>query len=304
MHVPSWVPADDPDQRVYEASFLLPEYGGVTGWGALRWAGAKYFDGLTPNGQLRPVSLAVMHSDIRPRPGILVTSERLAPRDLTTFDEVAITTHVRSVGFEMRYAENLWRAVVALDMAARDDLVSIIEMWAYVATLNGWIGVPQCRAALALGDENSWSPMETIMRLYWVLVCGFPPPLCNRPIFDLVGQHVGTPDILDVEGCVVGEFEGEVHLNRRRRGKDLEKEAAYRRVGLEYFAMVAADRRSPDFTIVPRMIETRQRARFEAESRRQWTIEPPPWWTPTTTVAARRALSDRQRERFLRYRVG
>jgi hypothetical protein len=73
---------------------------------------------------------------------------------------------------------------------------------------------------------------------------------------------------------------------------------------LEYVVMVAADQTSPKTTIVPRLIEARGRARFEAESARAWTIDPPPWWTPTTTVAARRALSEGQRARLTRYRAG
>jgi len=304
LYVPDSVSIDDPHQRIYEASMLLPEYGGVTGWAALCWVGARWFDGVATDGQPRPVPLAVMHSDIRPRPGILVTSERLAPRDLTKVDAFAITTHVRSVGFEMRYAATLWKAVTVLDMAAYDDLVSIAEMAAYVAGLNGWIGVPQCREVLALAEENSWSPMETFMRLIWIVICGFPRPLCNQPVFDREGRHVGTPDLLDVEAGLVGEFDGAVHEAGQRRSKDLTREAAFRRMGLEYVAMVGADRASLATTIVPRLVEARQRARFESESARAWTIEPPSWWTSTTTVAARRALTEGQRAKLLRYRAG
>ena len=304
LFVAASVDADHPDQRVCEAAAVLPAYGGVTGWGGLAWGGAKYFTGVAPGGGRRPVVLAVMHGEIRNQPGILVTSERLPPRDLTTHDGLAITTHVRSVCFEIRYARSDREAVVILDMAMMDDLVSIDEVTAYVATLNGWIGVGRCRLALALADENSWSPMETRFRWIWVVVAELPKPLCNQPVFDLHGHHIGTPDLIDVEAGLVGEFEGGLHLEGRRRGKDLAKEAAYRKVGLEYVVMVAADRRSPETTIVPRLLEARRRARFAAEGARDWTIEPPPWWTSTTTVAARRALSERQRAKLLRYRAG
>jgi hypothetical protein len=302
--VPASVDADVPEQRICEAAARLPAYGGVTGWGGLRWGGATDLDGTGADGKQRPVVLAVMHGEIRPQPGIIITSERLPPGDLTTWDGISITTHVRSVCFEMRYAKNDREAIVILDMAMRDDLVDLAEVAAYVATLNGWIGVGRCRVALVLADENSWSPMETEMRLIWVVDLDFPHPLCNRPVFDLDGRHIGTPDILDVEAGVVGEYEGPLHLQGKRRGNDLQKEAAYRRIGLEYFAMVATDRRSPEATIIPRMTEARRRARWEAESARQWTVEPPHWWTRTDTVAARRALSGRQRQRLLRYRAG
>jgi hypothetical protein len=302
--VPASVDAGDPDQRVCEAAACLPPYGGVTGWGGLRWGGARWFDGTEPGGALRPVVLAVMHGEIRNQPGVLVSSERLPPRDLVALDGIGVTTHVRSVCYEMRYARSDRHAVVILDMAMMDDLVSLEEVEAYVATLNGWIGVGKCRIALALASENSWSPMETRVRLIWVIDLEWPAPLCNQPVFDLQGRHIGTPDLIDVEAGLVGEYEGELHLQGARRGKDLQKEAVYRRLGLEYVAMVSADQKSLETTIIPRLVEARGRARFAAESVRQWTVVPPAWWVPTTTVAARRALDARQRDRLLRYRAG
>ena len=300
--VPSWVDPQDPDQRIVEAAAVVPSYGGVTGWAGLRWAGASWFAGRDGHGDPRPVVLAVMHGEIRSQPGFVVTSERLRPRDLTTHDGLPITTPVRSVCFEMRYAPSDRDAVVILDMALMDDVVSLGEVADYVAELKGWIGVGRCRAALVLADENSWSAQETWLRLIWVVDLELPRPLCNQPVFDLTGQHVGTPDLLDVEAGVVIEYEGGLHLDRRRRGRDLQKEAAYRRLGLEYVVMVAADIGSPETTIIPRLVQARRRARFEAPTRRSWTLQPPGWWISTTTVAARRALTASQRERLLRYR--
>jgi hypothetical protein len=302
VYVGADVDDSPPEQRIAEAAAVLPPCGAVTGWAGLCWGGATWFDGLQRS-ERRPVPIAVLHGEIRPRPGILVTSERLPPRDRTMVDNLPVTLHVRSVCFEMRYAPTEREAVVILDMAMMDDLVSVEEVAAYVATLNGWIGVGKCRLALVLADENSWSAMETRFRLVWVLDCELPHPLCNRPVFDLRGRHVGTPDLLDLEAGLVGEYEGDLHLQGRRRAKDLQKEAAYRRLGLEYVAMVAADQESPETTIIPRVLEARSRARFEAESVRQWTVVPPAWWTSTTTVETRRALGDRQRGRLLRYRV-
>jgi hypothetical protein len=55
------VPADVPqtvEQRILEAAVRLPEGGIVTGWGALRLAGAAYFDGFAgPTPQPVPVLL-------------------------------------------------------------------------------------------------------------------------------------------------------------------------------------------------------------------------------------------------------
>lgn len=292
------------EQRIAEAGMVVPSYGGVTGWAALRWAGAGWFDGTGSDGGSRPVVVAVLHKGVREQRGLLVTSERLPPCDLTVVDGLQVTTAVRSVCFEMRYAADVRAAVVSLDMAAAADVVSIREVGAYAAGLNGWIGIPQCRAALALGSENSWSPMEVEMRLVWELDAGLARPLTNTPVFDRAGRHLGTPDLLDVEAGLVGEYDGALHLHRRRRSQDIAREHAFRRVGLEVVTMTAADRSDPQRTIVPRLLETRARARFEAERDRAWTATPPPWWTPTTTVEQRRALDAEQRRRLLRGRAG
>ncbi|WP_205472144.1 hypothetical protein [Nocardioides sp. SYSU D00038] len=306
FYVPATVDPSLPEQRIVEAGVLVPAYGGVTGWAALRWSGAAWFDGTRPGGVgPRPVSIAVTHDEIRPQPGVAVSSERLPPHDLTVVDGLPVTTSVRSLTFEMRYAPDDRRAVVAMDMAAHADLVSIDEAGDYTATwLNGWTGVPRCRRALTLADENSWSPRETLFRLHWVLDAELPPPLCNVPIFDRSGQHVGTPDLLDAEAGLVGEYDGRLHLADDRRSQDLDRESRFRSLGLEYVTMVAGDLRDPLATIVPRVVGAHRRARSAAEGARPWTIDPPAWWTPTRTVAQRRALDGAERERLLRRRGG
>jgi hypothetical protein len=305
LFVPSDVDDGVPEQRIVEAAAVLPDYGGVTGWAALRWLGGTWFDGLEPDAATRrPVWLVTMCCDIRDQPGIRVSGERLNPADLTTVDNLRVTTAVRSVVFEMRYAASVRDAVVKADMAMRDDLVSTDELWAYALTHPGWTGIPQCRSALLLTNENSWSPMETLrLRLPWVLDAGLPPPLCNRPIFDMDGRHIGTPDILDEEAGVAGEYDGAMHLPGLRRADDLRREDAFRRAGLEYFTVVAGDARDPA-RVVRRMVETRARARFESPARRTWTTEHPPWWVPTETVAERRALTASQYARIFRNRAG
>lgn len=291
--------ADAVDQRILEAAAVLPPFGAVTGWAALHWAGATYFDGTAPGGRVLDVPLAVSDHDVRSQAGIRVTAERLGPRHLIAVDGLPLTRHVRSVSFEMRYAKDLVEAVRILDQAAAADLVSLREVWAYaVAELSGWTGVDMVRKALPWADENSWSPTETEMRLLWTAHLRLPRPLCNHPVFDRDGRFIGTPDLLDLEAGMAGEYDSDLHLDRRRRTRDIEREAAFRRVGLECVTMTAADRR--DFgPYLQRVRETRSRARFLPPEERAWTAEPPPWWTPTVTVDQRRALDEDQKARFL-----
>ena len=45
MYVPSSVDGGVVEQRIVEQAGRIPGYGAVTGWAALRWHGATYFDG-------------------------------------------------------------------------------------------------------------------------------------------------------------------------------------------------------------------------------------------------------------------
>jgi hypothetical protein len=299
FYVPADVDDSLPEQRIVEAAHDLRGCASVTGWAALRWMGAEWFSGYAADGVTKlPVVIAVRHGALRSQPGIAVTSEFIPPRDRTVVDGLLVTIPVCAVAWEMRYAHGVRAAVQALDMAAAADLVSIREMLDHAEWLYHWIGIPQCREALALADENSWSPQETGMRLVWVVDAQLPPPLTNRPVFDRGGRHIGTPDLIDVEAGVVGEYDGRLHLLGARRARDLRREDAFRAVGLEYFSIVAADRSVPGL-VVDRMRATRARALFLPPDQRAWTVDPPRWWVPTHTVEQRRALSPAQKERFL-----
>jgi hypothetical protein len=244
-----------------------------------------------------PVTLAAI--DIRPQPGIVPSEERLNAYEIVVHDGLRITQALRSTLFEMRYAGSLWSAVVVADMAAFSDLVSLDELWPYALAHRGMTGIPQARDAVPLADENTWSPMETIMRLIWMLIAGLPRPLMNQPVFDLQGRHVGTPDLLDIEAGLYGEYDSAYHLEGRRRLKDIAREDAFRRVGLEPVVMIAGQ---PRDEVAARMVAARERA-LRLSHPRSWTIQQPSWWIPTETVAQRRALSDADRLRLLAHRA-
>jgi hypothetical protein len=294
--VPSEVSHDDVNQRIVEASVVVPNGCGITGWAGLRWLGGRWFTGTTAEGDHLPVMIAIGTHDIRPQPdfGIAVTGEGLAARMVMALDGVPITRAVWSVSFEMRYARTWRQAVVSLDMAAYNDLVSIDEQTEFVSHQNGWTGVPQARKALPFAEENSWSPMETLMRLVWVVDADLPPPLCNSPIFDLHGRHLGTPDLLDLDTGLMGEYDGPGHLLRGQRARDVPRAELLRSHDLESVIMLADDFNDLD-AYTERLRRARRSALRRQPARRTWTIEPPWWWTPT--------LTETQRERFLKYRL-
>lgn len=295
------------EQRIVEAAASVPSRGGaVTGWAALRWQGGRWFEGSSVDDAHGLAVDLAMYRDIRSRPGIAICEERWEPNEVTVVDGVPITVAVRSVAFMMRRADGIRDAARAFAMGAYDDLVTRAEMTDYIGLaprqgLSSWTGVPQARKALALADENCWSPQEVTMMLIWRLDADLPAPLMNQPIFDLTGRHIGTPDLLEVESGTLGEYDGALHLTSTARSHDVGREERYRDVGLECFTMLAGDASDRE-AMARRMRAARGRARWLPPERRAWTITPPPRWVSTVSVDQRRRLTVAQRVSLLRYR--
>jgi hypothetical protein len=112
---------------------------------------------------------------------------------------------------------------------------------------------------------------------------------------------VGTPDLLDPVAGVLGEYDGPLHLLGAQRSKDVRREGAFRRLGLECVTMLAADRADPG-PFIGRLREAYARAERIPADHRSWSLTLPPWWTDTSTVEKRRALTGTARERLLRMR--
>lgn len=303
-YVPSHVDATFPDQRIVEAAAALPDGGAVTGWAALHWRGSRWFGGVEGDGAtLRPVPLWVGDNRrIRTPPGCVISEEWVRPDEVTVVDGLPVTTPLRSLAHETRRAHGLWTVVRHLDMAAADDLVSLAEWAAYLdERLGGTPRVRRSRLALTLADENAWSPPEVSMRRAWTEDGGHPQPLCNVPVFDESGRHLFTPDLLDPEHGVAGEYDGRGHLQLEQRTSDVRREALLRDHGIEPVTMLATDLKAPT-AFVARLHAAYRRARSGSPARRSWTLDRPVWWVDTTTVAARRRLTGTERDVWLRYR--
>lgn len=301
FYVPSSVPDDDVDQRIVEASVVVRPRNSITGWSSLRWQGGRWFDGLTAAGEKRPVTICIGTGNTRPQPGIEVTGEGPSTQYVRWVDGLPVMDPRPSVSFLMRYARSELQALVELEKAMYDDLVSIAEMDDFFLRQSGWTGIPQARDVTPLAQENSWSPQEVEMRRVSEIGLDLSGLRCNAPVFDLAGRHVATPDVIDPVAGVYEEYDGEVHLTRASRDRDLRREAVLRDVGLEGATMTAVDRADPS-AYLSRLRSAYARAARRSVADRRWTLEQPPWWTPTETVEQRRALTADQRRRFLRHR--
>ncbi|WP_435770087.1 hypothetical protein [Nocardioides sp. SYSU DS0651] len=304
LYVPSGTDGTRTEQRIVEAVAGGPSGSAATGWAALAWRHAPWFDGTSADGSPLPVPLSLGDNrTVAPRQGVLLCEDWLFADDVECVDGLPVTSAQRSVSYEIRRARSLVDAVVALEMAAYADLVDLASFGDYVARLGSRPGVRRLRAALPLARENSWSPQETVMRLTWQRERRHGPLLCNPPLFGPDGSHLATPDLLDPEHAVAGEYNGAVHDGDEPRRRDLDREEELRSLGIEPVAMMAGDRRDPR-GFLRRLDGAYARAAARRSTVRRWTLRPPSWWVDTATVAARRALDDEARAIWLRRRLG
>ncbi len=272
LYVPA-VRSDSVEQRILEQSARLPADAAVTGWAALRWRGAAYFDGTGIAGEPLPVPLLLGgDNNLRPHPGSALSWEQLGPTECELVDGIWLTTVQRAIFDEMRRVDSRLHRVVTIEMAVAARLTTVALQNAYVARRPAWTGVPAVREAMTLAIDHSRSPRETRMRLVWV-GCGFPPPMCNQPVYDLDGRLVGVPDLFDPEAGLVGEYDGAHHKRRDQHRQDVAREQRFRNVGLEYFTVVAGD---ATHVVRERMEQARLRSRFLAPESRAWTVTSAP----------------------------
>jgi hypothetical protein len=284
LYVPTEVDSTVVEQRILEQACRLRSYGAVTGWAALRWRGASFFDGTTDGGTRElPVPLVVSRAKVRPDPRVDISEAQISQTERTKVGGIWCATVQRALFDAMRGASDVRTATVFMDMAAAARMISVRLMTEYVGKRPAWTGVEQVRAALRLASDDSRSPQETRMRLVWVLDAGLPAPVCNAPVFSRGGRLLGYPDLLDPVAGAIGEYDGEDHKDGPRHRADVARELLLRDHGLEYFTVVGGDLRTRRL-VVERMHSARRRALFEPPDQRRWTLEPPPWFVVPESV--------------------
>lgn len=276
LYVPATVSDSLVEQRILEEGARLGDVGALTGWAALRWQGAAYFTGLDwVVGEPLDVPLVVGPSRLRPAAGFVQTQEQLAPDEWHEVAGLRCTRPCRAVFDEIRRVAtpSIRDAVVAADMAVAALPVTADELRAYVALRGPWTGIERARTVVDLVVDSSRSPQETRLRLVWELDAELPRPLCNVPVYDRWGQLIGVPDLLDPVAGVGAEYDGGDHRRPARRRRDSDREAAFRRHGLELVHVVEGELADRD-AVARRLRQAHQRAPYLSTDERTWTLTP------------------------------
>lgn len=277
-YVPSGIDMEVVEQRIVAQSVRLPSTGAITGWAALRWRRAAYFDGADSAGQRLPVPLLIAGSGSRAAdPDVRYSWEQLPPWEREILAGMPCVAVARALYDETRWSPSDRRATVAVDMTVAAGLISLDAFRAYVESRPAWTGVYRARFAADHASAGSRSPQESLMRLVWVLDARLPVPLLNEPVFSLGGTLLGYPDLFDPVAGLVGEYDGADHLREDRRSRDRTREERFRDHGLEYVAVVRGEMNQVAL-VAQRLRAAYSRSLFLPADQRRWTLEQPRWF--------------------------
>lgn len=271
--MPCSVSDDLVEQRVLEAYAGAGQSAVVTAWAALRLLGGGFFDGLARDGQTTlPVPIAANGGRIDPRPGVVLTRDRVPEDETVVVHGIRCAIAERALFDEIRRLPSFGDQVVAADMAFGGELTSIRRMRRYRWTRYWYRDVRRLDQVLPWASEHARSRPEVDLRLVWVLDAGWADPLVNHTVLDLDGAFVGIPDLLDVRRGVAGEFAGAGHRDIDQHESDVERAARFRAVGLDIVEVVRRDL-TRKHRVVERMEQAADRA---ALLRRAWQLGAPP----------------------------
>ena len=270
-----WVPrtSTDPivEQRILEAYAWAGPDAVITGWASLRLHGAGFFDGLARDGRRElPVPVALNGVRRRPRTGIHLVEDCVPTDEVATIHDIRCAAIERALFDEVRRVRDDWDAVVAVDMTCAAQLTSLRRMARYRWTRFWYRDVRRLDRVLPLADENVRSRPETDFRRIWTEDARWPHPLCNRTVLDVEGAFVGVPDMLDPVRRVAGEYAGAGHREAAQHDSDLDRVAAFRRVGLEVVEITARHARQRD-RVVQLLYEAEERAALLPQ---RWKLAP------------------------------
>lgn len=192
------------EQRIIEAGARLVGPAMVTGWAALRLAGAAYFEGWR-----RAVPVLLPHASRIRAPGVEVRRTRLAlPTPVLRYGVPCAPPAVALV-HELRLERDFRELVVMIEMALLAKMVTWQEVREELESTRRMH--TRHFDALDLSTGECRSAPEVKLKLVWELDARFGRPLMNREVLDAHGKRLAVVDLLDVGAGAYGEYDGEAH---------------------------------------------------------------------------------------------
>lgn len=195
----------------------------ITGWSACRWWGCEVLPAPEP-----AVEVSVLRRHHHPPPGVRVRRCRIRAVDVRHRDGERLTSPLRTA-FDLACVESLTDAVVAADALGRAGEFTGPDLEAFV----GLVGPRRnCRRVIQVArlmDPASESPRESRVRLRIVLA-GLPVPVSQYVVLD-GRRFVARVDLAWPEWKVALEYDGRNHAIDDRRGHDVDRIDALRRLG-------------------------------------------------------------------------
>ncbi len=277
-----------PTQRIVDALPLIPDGGFIAGWAAAYVHGVNALDGLDHH-TLAPLPVPiVLPPGLRRRDTATVTyrqSSRRARGELA--HDLPVTTVWRTIVDLTSHAPDLTEAVVAVDAFLAARLVTREILDRNIDGTPARRGVRQARKAIALARPGVPSTWETRLRIFAVTELGWTDLEPNRAVFDLTGQLLGVPDLLQVESALAIEYDGASwstgrrhgHRDREQHREDNAREERLERAGLVVVRADKADLVQHRRALADRLRSAQADGLSRNRSRDHWTLdEPEPWF--------------------------
>ncbi|MCD2187625.1 type IV toxin-antitoxin system AbiEi family antitoxin [Actinomycetospora soli] len=172
----------------------------VGGYAATELHGAD----IAPRGT--PVELVVGLRRVRPRPGLTIRRDVLAPADIAEVDGLLVTTPERTA-WDLVRRRGFVDGVVALDALAR---VGRFRPERLLDRPAGARGARRVAPAVEASDPRAGSRPETVMRLAMAQL-GVPTPTLQFEVRDAQDFFVAFVDFGWEEFKVAAEYQGDVH---------------------------------------------------------------------------------------------
>ncbi len=188
-----------------EAAALWVPGGVIAGRAAAALHGARFIDDDSPIEVIGPAR--------RPRPGVIVRSERIAADETLTLAGVPVSTASRTALDLARYLPRT-QAVAHLDALAAASGVTAQAVLQLARRYPGARGIRRARERVPLLDPGAQSPRESWLRLL-MIDAGFPKP--HTQIRVCHGRFTALIDMGWEEVKVGLEYDGNLHLSDRRR---------------------------------------------------------------------------------------